>query len=268
MICKKCKRNINNDTRFCPWCGSKVWIQTEESKPDSQISTTTQTVQKTQTTIQTPTYEEPMSVKDWIITLLIMMIPIVNIVMLFVWAFSGKEKKSKSNYFKASLIMGGIVIAFSIVFALLIVAFGSTSDNQISQDYLEDSNALMNTYDENETDYNYDDDYYYDYDDENDDYDDYNDLGDDYELNSEYILPNSDSEKLTNELVNSLSESDISLAINEIYARHGRRFQNEDLQEYFDEKEWYNGTIDAENFDESVFNKIEKYNIRLLSKYR
>lgn len=30
-----------------------------------------------------------MSVKDWMITLLIMFIPLVNIIMLFVWAFGG-----------------------------------------------------------------------------------------------------------------------------------------------------------------------------------
>ena len=43
--------------------------------------------------------EEPMTIGEWMITLLIMLIPCVNIIMAFVWAFSSKEKKSKSNYF-------------------------------------------------------------------------------------------------------------------------------------------------------------------------
>ena len=48
--------------------------------------------------------EEPMTLGEWLITMLIMLIPCVNIIMAFVWAFSSKEKKSKSNYFKAWLI--------------------------------------------------------------------------------------------------------------------------------------------------------------------
>lgn len=66
--------------------------------------------------------EEPMSVGDWLIILLIMMIPCVNIVMVFVWAFSNSEKKSKSNYFKAILIWSLIWIVLSIVLSIVIGA--------------------------------------------------------------------------------------------------------------------------------------------------
>jgi len=52
--------------------------------------------------------EEPVSLGEWITSLLILMIPCVNIVMIFVWAFGSGTKKSKSNYFKASLIMSAI----------------------------------------------------------------------------------------------------------------------------------------------------------------
>lgn len=66
--------------------------------------------------------EEPVSMKEWLITLLILMVPCVNIVMMFVWAFSSTEKKSKSNFFKAQLIFAGIVLALYILF--LIIVFG------------------------------------------------------------------------------------------------------------------------------------------------
>lgn len=84
----------------------------------------------------------------------------------------------------------------------------------------------------------------------------------------DYIFPDSDTKKLTKKMAARLSKSSVRLAINEIYARHGRRFDDENLQKYFNEKDWYIGTIDAKDFNESVFNKIEKYNIRLLNKYR
>ena len=66
--------------------------------------------------------EEPMSMGEWMISLLVMMIPCVNIVMMFVWAFSSTEKKSKSNYFKASLIFTGIMMVFMFIMAIIMCA--------------------------------------------------------------------------------------------------------------------------------------------------
>ncbi len=59
--------------------------------------------------------DEIVSVKDWLITYLILCVPIVNIIMMFIWAFSEKEKKSKANYFKAQLIFSAIMIGLSII---------------------------------------------------------------------------------------------------------------------------------------------------------
>ncbi|SCW53511.1 hypothetical protein SAMN04487970_101387 [Paenibacillus tianmuensis] len=60
-----------------------------------------------------------LTVKDWLITMLIMIIPLVNLIMLFVWAFGGGENPSKSNYAKATLIWMVIGFALSIVFTIL-----------------------------------------------------------------------------------------------------------------------------------------------------
>lgn len=54
--------------------------------------------------------------------------------------------------------MSGIAFAFVIVLLVITFVFASTTYNQISQDYLEDNNTLMNTYDEYQTDDNYDND--------------------------------------------------------------------------------------------------------------
>ncbi|MCM1261297.1 MAG: hypothetical protein NC313_01145 [Butyrivibrio sp.] len=64
--------------------------------------------------------EEPVTLGEWIITYLIMMVPCVNIVMIFVWAFGSNTKKSKSNYFKAALIFAGVSIVISIIFSIFI----------------------------------------------------------------------------------------------------------------------------------------------------
>lgn len=83
----------------------------------------------------------------------------------------------------------------------------------------------------------------------------------------QYICPQSDTKKLTVKQVKKLSKAKRRLAKNEIYARHGRKFLDQNLQEYFDNQDWYIGIIEPEEFDESVFNKIEKHNVRLLAKY-
>ena len=70
--------------------------------------------------------EEPITMGEWMISLLIMLIPCANIIMAFVWAFSDKEKKTKSNFFKAYLIYLGISILLSIVMLVIFGAFIST----------------------------------------------------------------------------------------------------------------------------------------------
>ena len=61
---------------------------------------------------------QPMSISDWLITYLIMIVPIVNIVMLFIWGFGSNTNLSKANWAKASLIW------MVILFVLYIIVFG------------------------------------------------------------------------------------------------------------------------------------------------
>ena len=76
--------------------------------------------------------EEPISMGEWLVTMLLMLIPCVNIVLMFVWAFSSKEKKSKSNYFKAALIFAAIVL---VLYIILIAIFGVAIASMISSNY-------------------------------------------------------------------------------------------------------------------------------------
>ncbi len=85
---------------------------------------------------------------------------------------------------------------------------------------------------------------------------------------SEYVLPGSDQRNLTAEEISGLSADQLRLAINEIYARHGRKFTSEDLQQYFNSKSWYSGTVEPDQFSESVLNQFEKDNLALLTARR
>ena len=57
----------------------------------------------------------------------------------------------------------------------------------------------------------------------------------------------------------------IHLAKNEIYARHGYIFTNEDLYNYFMGCIWYSPTFDGADFDDSIFNEYEKANLEILA---
>ena len=57
----------------------------------------------------------------------------------------------------------------------------------------------------------------------------------------------------------------IHLAKNEIYARHGYIFTNEDLYNYFMGCIWYNPTYEGTDFDDSIFNECEKANLEILA---
>lgn len=85
--------------------------------------------------------------------------------------------------------------------------------------------------------------------------------------NGTYILEDSDTRYVTEDEVASLSPEEVRLAKNEIYARHGRIFDSEDLKEYFESQSWYHGEIEPEDFDESVLNDYERANIDLLVSY-
>jgi YARHG domain len=59
---------------------------------------------------------------------------------------------------------------------------------------------------------------------------------------------------------------ELILMRNEIYARHGRRFNSADLQAYFGSQSWYQGHYSPDSFPEDLLTEVQKYNVGLISK--
>lgn len=79
----------------------------------------------------------------------------------------------------------------------------------------------------------------------------------------EYILPECTIRLYTTEELKKLTLEELRLARNEIYARHGRSFQAEDLKQYFSEKSWYEPLYSAKEMDalgDSILNEFEVEN--------
>ena len=83
-----------------------------------------------------------MSIKDWLITLVITAIPLVGIIMLFVWAFGDGTNLNKRNWSKAVLIFYVIVAVFYFIIVVLFIGmfFAGGSEMQESLRELENMN--------------------------------------------------------------------------------------------------------------------------------
>lgn len=86
-------------------------------------------------------------------------------------------------------------------------------------------------------------------------------------VSTDYILPYSDIEYISDSELVGMDKRTSELALNEIYARHGRKFNDSSIQSYFNEKSWYDGFIEPEDFSDSVFNKYETKNIATIDSY-
>ena len=87
------------------------------------------------------------------------------------------------------------------------------------------------------------------------------------EKEKDYIIPDSGARSLDRSDIEGLGKEELRLARNEVYARYGRLFDDEALQNYFDEKDWYHGSIKPEDFKDSLLNEYEKQNLYLILDY-
>ncbi len=94
------------------------------------------------------------------------------------------------------------------------------------------------------------------------------DLAGEFERSTQYVIPGSSTRKLTKSDIKGLSSDELRIARNEIYARHGRMFDDIELQQHFYNTDWYIAYQEADQFDENKeLSKIEKYNVKFISKY-
>lgn len=85
---------------------------------------------------------------------------------------------------------------------------------------------------------------------------------------TDYYLEASGSRYLTSEDLSELTAVEITLAINEIFARAGFIFEADDLLEYFYSTDWYVPKYPKDRFTYNLFSDIERANIDLLVAYQ
>lgn len=95
------------------------------------------------------------------------------------------------------------------------------------------------------------------------------DTEDEIAEDGDYIISSSGTKVLKDADIEGMSAKELNYARNEIFARHGRKFESKELRDYFESKSWYKGRYSAEEFDKkssSVLNNTEKKNVEFLEK--
>ncbi len=64
-----------------------------------------------------------MTIGNWVVTMILMIIPLVNIILLIVWAASSSENPNRKNWAIATLIFMAISFVLWLIFASALAGF-------------------------------------------------------------------------------------------------------------------------------------------------
>lgn len=172
-------------------------------------------------------------------------------------------RKKWNDKFTILVIIGAMFIA--IIAGLIVKNLKQQenyvdADNYVYEETYEDYDNSKDTYDESE-DY-YEEDFF-----ENQSEEENLEESQFEVMSQDYILPDSSSRFLSKSDLNGLSAEECRIARNEIYARHGRMFNDEALQEYFESFDWYYPSIQPDDFEETMLNEYEIANRDLIVEY-
>lgn len=135
MFCANCGNKLPEGAKFCGDCGTKTepvqpaYTASAESAPMSPNQPpsaypppvqTAPSYQQAYTPPQSTAYSgqsgvEPLSVGQYIGMFLLMCVPILNIILLFMWGFGSSANLNKKNFARAALIISAIMLIFWII---------------------------------------------------------------------------------------------------------------------------------------------------------
>lgn len=138
-FCTNCGNQVPGGIKFCTSCGTTMKEATPAQPTQQPLQ---QPVIQQQSVGQSPQYtpvytaplvaayqEEPISTGGYIGIMFLMMLPLINLILLIIWACGGCKKVNKRNFARAMLVW--IVIASVLGGLLLLVGglfFGDTID--------------------------------------------------------------------------------------------------------------------------------------------
>ena len=139
MFCEKCGKELLEGAKFCGSCGAKI----EPEQPASTVAAEPPPVhpvppppaytppvqavtpRQAYAPAQPQAYpgqpaSEPLSVGQYIGMFLLLCVPLLNIILLFVWSFGGSVNLNRKNFARASLIFSAVMLVIWIAAGWLI----------------------------------------------------------------------------------------------------------------------------------------------------
>jgi heme/copper-type cytochrome/quinol oxidase subunit 2 len=131
MFCVKCGVNNTDGVSNCVSCGNAMEsgfnpVQSPAPAPAPAPSYNSGYNQYSAQPARDQYLEAPVTVGNWMLTYLVLGLPVVGLIMMFVWAFGGNTPKSKANLCKAVLIWTAIIVGLYIISAIIMAAFFGT----------------------------------------------------------------------------------------------------------------------------------------------
>lgn len=250
MFCKKCGKELRDGLQFCPQCGTPVKGHVKDCQNQAEIGDIHSHTVSIQS--QSNDSEKEKTNKGMVIAMIVLAIFIIAIGGVAFWMLGGKdlvsdllpqsreiesddededETKEERDVSEAENDIEGIF-------------FEDQEENntvaEIGEDSVKEEETVEDVLEE---------------------------VPEDVLEVSEYLLEDSDNRYITKKELEGFDAQMCRLARNELYARHGRKFDDEELQSYFDSLSWYQGTIEAEEFEESMLNDYEVANRDLIVEY-
>lgn len=235
MFCKKCGKQVKDGAVFCIYCGTKI-MPVGQSQSQTVVSPKIQPIQDAQpsVSIQIPEKQYGSGNRTIMIPIIIVAVCILAVTGGIFYAIHRDNKTNEKLAVKSEI---------NEVEPEQIDTHYDFSVEEAGQDIVSDTS---------ETDISQQEDV---------------ESEEGEEKTSQYILPNSDSKYLTKSDLHELTQEECRLARNELYARHGRLFDDEGLQNYFNSKDWYRGHISPSDFSDAVLNEYETANRDLIVQY-
>lgn len=120
MQCKQCGNILPDGAQFCNHCGVKFMPPPPPAQPYPIHPPYPAQPPYPQQPYTGQNLSAPMSTWDFIKMYLLLLIPIANIVLVFVWAFGDNVNINKRNLMRANLIVTGIGLGLYFVILLCI----------------------------------------------------------------------------------------------------------------------------------------------------
>lgn len=165
-FCPNCGSSIADNVKFCPTCGSTTGASSAPPPPQPAQQTnaaptpppTYNNAQSPQGNYQAPAYQQPynnqqqqynnyqrpaappqnnyqavqpniaapMKVGEYLLSMIVFGLPIIGIIMMFVWSFSSSTNINKKNFARAYLIIGIIGVVLYLIFGSILVGLLSS----------------------------------------------------------------------------------------------------------------------------------------------